>query len=698
LFFTATPRHYDIRHRDKDGDFCVISMDDATIYGPRAYTLRFASAARQGIICNYKVVISVVDGHEINDFALKHGITLVEGDLIRARWVANQIAVERAIEKTGAKRAITFHSRVSSAQEFCADSARGIKQFLPTFSVFHVNGDQKSSERKQIIKSFRDAKEALITNARCLTEGIDVPAVDMVAFIDPRHSEIDIAQATGRAMRKPRGSDKEIGYVVIPLFLERESDETLQDALARSDFYDVANVLNAMQEEDEDLVQIIRELKITKGKGEIFDPTRLSEKVEVVGPSIDISTLRSNIFAEVIESIGVSWDEMFGRLLSFRERYQDCLVPASYGDGTLGRWCEKNRSKKKAGTLKPERERALNEIGFDWDPRENTWQEFYGRLVKYREAHGDCCPPRGYKDKQLTTWVFEQRARYASGKLSEERKEKLDEIGFVFDVREAAWLEQYHRLKLFFEKNGHVDVPISFDKYLPSWMRIQRTKYRKGNLEDSQVRILNELRMSWEPFEDAFAKKFTKLQKMLENGEPLTVVETRWIRKQRAKYRSGKLEKDKIKQLESIGVSWAPDDDFWDSMYLKASAIKPVNGKLHIPYDHPDNRLFNWATNQRALKRKGLLAPDREKKLDAIMFDWNPVDDSGFEAKFAKLVEFKAREQHCNVPQRHVEGTIPLGKWLNQQRTQKDSMPAERRQRLDALGVVWNLRTPHTKS
>jgi len=112
----------------------------------------------------------------------------------------------------------------------------------------------------------------------------------MVAFIDPRHSEIDIAQATGRAMRKPRGSDKEIGYVVIPLFLERESDETLQDALARSDFYDVANVLNAMQEEDEDLVQIIRELKITKGKGEIFDPTRLSEKVEVVGPSIDIST------------------------------------------------------------------------------------------------------------------------------------------------------------------------------------------------------------------------------------------------------------------------------------------------------------------------------------------------------------------------------------------------------------------------
>ena len=196
LFFTATPRHYDIRHRDKEGDFRIISMDDETVYGPRAYTLTFVSAAQRGIICNYKVVISVVDGQEINDFALKYGITLVEGNLIRARWVANQIAIERAIETTGAKRVITFHSRVSSAREFSSDGSRGVKQFLPQFSVFHVNGEQRSSERKQLIRSFRNAEKALVTNARCLTEGIDVPAVDMVAFIDPRHSKIDIAQAT----------------------------------------------------------------------------------------------------------------------------------------------------------------------------------------------------------------------------------------------------------------------------------------------------------------------------------------------------------------------------------------------------------------------------------------------------------------------------------------------------------------------
>ena len=259
LFFTATPRHYDIRHRDKEGEFRIVSMDNEAIYGPRAYTLTFGSAARQGIICNYKVVISVVDGQEVNEFALKHRITLVDGDLIRARWVANQIAVERAVEKTGAKRAITFHTRVSSAKVFSSDGTRGIRQFLPEFLVFHVNGEQKSSERKRIIQSLHDAAKALVTNARCLTEGIDVPEIDMVAFIDPRRSRVDIAQATGRAMRKPPGSNKEVGYVVIPLFLNRKSGETLGEALERSEFDEVADVLNAMQEQDGDLVQIIRE-------------------------------------------------------------------------------------------------------------------------------------------------------------------------------------------------------------------------------------------------------------------------------------------------------------------------------------------------------------------------------------------------------------------------------------------------------
>ena len=71
-------------------------------------------------------------------------------------------------------------------------------------------------------------------------------------------------------MRKPRGSDKTLGYIVVPLFLERKESETLVEALERSDFSDVADVLNALQEQDEDLIAIVRELQEAKGRGEVF--------------------------------------------------------------------------------------------------------------------------------------------------------------------------------------------------------------------------------------------------------------------------------------------------------------------------------------------------------------------------------------------------------------------------------------------
>src|SRR5262245_40545288 len=477
LFFTATPRHYDIRHRDKEGEFRIISMDDETIYGPRAYTLAFGSAAQQGIICNYKVVISVVDGHEINEFALKHGITLVEGDLIGARWVANQIAVERAVGKTGAKRAITFHSRVSSAREFSTQGTRGISQFLPEFSVFHVNGDQKSSERKRRIRSFRDASEALITNARCLTEGIDVPAVDMVAFIDPRHSRVDIAQATGRAMRKPQGLNKEVGYVVIPLFLDRRSGETLEEALKRTEFDDVADVLNAMQEQDEGLVQIIRDLQEAKARGEVFDPRRLLEKIEVIGPPIELSALRSNICAEVVDRVGVSWDEMFGRLLLFRDTHVHCRVPIAYKDKKLAIRVGNQRALAIKGLLSTVRKQRLDAIGFEWDPFETDWAEGFRYLTIYKAREGHCRVPATHKENgfRLGGWVKKQL--HNADILSAPRRQQLDEIGFVWDPFETDWTEGFRYLTIYKKREGHGRVPDRHKENgfpLGQWVGVQR--------------------------------------------------------------------------------------------------------------------------------------------------------------------------------------------------------------------------------
>ncbi len=237
LFLTATPRHYNPHDRDREGEARLLfSMDNPAVYGPQAYRLTFAEAARRGIICGYKVIISVITSEMVTNELLSHGEVLVNGDAVRARQVANQIALRDAIEKYGVKKVFTFHRDVKSAQSFVSAGPEGVGTHLnsgagfqpagssgvpaanpetagadarltrtqdacATFQTFHVNGSMPTARRERELRDFRAAARAVVSNARCLTEGVDVPAVDMVAFLSPRRSRVDIVQATGRAMR-----------------------------------------------------------------------------------------------------------------------------------------------------------------------------------------------------------------------------------------------------------------------------------------------------------------------------------------------------------------------------------------------------------------------------------------------------------------------------------------------------------------
>ena len=439
LFLTATPRHIDIRSRDREGEFRVQSMDDVNVYGPRAHTLSFAAAATKGIICAYKVIISLIDKEMVDDFTRTNGITLVEGDKIEARWVANLIALNQGAKKVDAKKIITFHSRVNLAKEFATCEPRGIGHYLTDYDVRHVNGSQNSRERGQLISAFATSDKGLITNARCLTEGVNIPAVDMVAFIDPRQSRVDIAQAVGRAMRKPRGATtKTVGYVLVPLFSGMDG-ESLDDAIKTEKFDAIADVLNALQEHDEELVDIIRELKRRKGEGEVFNPRRLLERVEFIGPVVGYDELVQSISVAISDRLGTSWYEMYGQLVKYKAREGNCMVPSTYiteDRYRLGGWASKQRETQ--AELSEDRRSRLNELGFVWDALTEQWETGYSALKQYKAREGNCMVPSRYitEDRyRLGMWVSYQRVTQA--KLSEDRRSRLNELGFVWDARKS---------------------------------------------------------------------------------------------------------------------------------------------------------------------------------------------------------------------------------------------------------------------
>ena len=601
LFLTATPRHYNPHDRDREGEARLLfSMDNPAVYGPQAYRLTFAEAARRGIICGYKVIISVITSEMVTNELLSHGEVLVNGDAVRARQVANQIALRDAIEKYGVKKVFTFHRDVKSAQSFVSAGPEGVGTHLlnvgddvrsltsnseisqslvtssPTnkFQTFHVNGSMPTARRERELRDFRAAARAVVSNARCLTEGVDVPAVDMVAFLSPRRSRVDIVQAIGRAMRKPKDSDKISGYVLVPVYVEQSRDEDIEDAVVRANFEEVWDVLQSLQEQDEVLADIIQEMREQRGRTKRFDDSRFRERIVLLGPQINLDGIRAAITTTCIENLGSSWDERFGELVAYKDRVGDCDVPTRYKENRrLATWVVGQRQAQKLGELSKEKIQRLDKIGFPWNPLDTLWNEYLAKLAAFKSEHGHSNPSQLLKEhKGLGAWVTKQRLLRADGLLNAERIAQLDAVGMVWSPRDAAWERMFSKLKEYKARHGHCNVSRGDEgqHHLAEWLTRQRVWYSDRRLDASRTKLLNEL-----------------------------------------------------------GVEWDPESSAWEAMFQSLLEFKKKHQHFRVPRQWPDNPgLPNWIINQRRLNKRQAIPADRIKRLNRIRFPWSPTRTS----------------------------------------------------------------------
>jgi superfamily II DNA or RNA helicase len=703
LFLTTTPRHIDIRHRDREGEFHIYSMDDENVYGPRAHTLTFGAAAKAGIICPYQVIISVIDKKTINDFARQNGITHVKEDPVAVRWMAKLIVLQRAIEELDAKKIISFHSGISTAKEFAKHSTH----YFPGYKSSHISSKQNADERRDIIRTFAAAERALITNARILTEGIDVPAVDMVAFIDPRQSQVDIAQAAGRALRKAVG--KTFGYIVVPLFVDANEDfsddpdeDTEQLAIQREGFDTVVDVLNTMQEQDDDLLDIIREGKEDKGAGNPFNSQRLRKKLKVIGPFVDLDRLMNSIEIAIVDRIGSKWDEWFGVLQRYKAREGHCNVPSYHREGTfkLGQWVGAQRNKH--AIMSVERIRRLNKIGFVWDALEARWEEAFSALEKFKAREGHCDVPGHHREGtfNLGSWISNQRT--IRDAMSANRRRRLDAIGFIWDVVESRWEEKFAALMAFKSREGHCNVPeghVESTFNLGIWVLNERSKHTTMSARRRQR--LDEIGFVWDVLEAKWEESFIALQQFKtreghynvprrDKGKFLPLGS--WVAVQR--FTKDTMSAERRQRLDGIGFTWNGNalEEWWEEGFAALTNFKEREDHCNVPRNHIEGtfKLGAWASEQRV--NQNTMSAERKERLDGIGFVWN-AREARWEEGFAALRQFKTREGHCNAPQHYREGTFPLGSWVSVQRQHKDTMPAERKKRLNAIGFVWRVRS-----
>ena len=700
LFMTATPRHYNPQRRDKEGDpVLVYSMDRPETYGRRVYTLSFAEAARRDIICGYKVIISVVTSTMLNEELLQRGEVTVQGDPVKARQVANQIALRKAVEQIGVGKIITFHGKVRSAASFTSGDGEGIRTHLPDFQTYHVNGTMRAADRDGLMQEFREAPKAVMSNARCLTEGVDVPAVDMVAFLTPKRSRLDIVQATGRAMRKAEG--KTTGYVFLPLFVQEAGGESIEEAIERTDFEEVWNVLQALQEQDEVLADTIREMRETHGRAAGFDDSRFRERVQIVGPAVSLDMLRQSITTRCVERLAASWDYVFGKLSAFKDRFTHCNVPQNWPeDPSLGFWVGFQRQLKKRGALSRNRMGRLDEIGFEWDTRTAKWEEMFTGLVQFRERFKHCEVPGGWeKDPRLSRWVLRQRQWRKQGRLASERIRRLDELGFQWGPYAAAWEEMFARLVQFRERFGHCNIPANWseDSRLIFWVGFQRQLKKQGRLTDERIRHLVDLGFEWDILTAAWEEFFARLVEFKERFGHCRVAQAwpqdpqlgKWVARQRRVRTRGRLSADRVQRLGALGFEWDPLIAAQEEMFARLVQYKECVGNCNVPARWTDDpQLAHWVEVLRRNRKRGVLSDDRIQRLDALGFEWDPFA-SGWDEMMARLTQYKERLGGCTPT---IEQDPQLSRWTVRQRGARKvgSLSADRIQRLEALGFEWD--------
>jgi len=257
IFMTATERFYSGSKDD------IVSMDDNDVYGDIFAQMSFKEAIDLELLTDYKIITIDIKKSEISEFIKDNG--LVELNSVwkketEARSLASMLALRKAMKQFPIKNAVSFHSSIAKAQRNKELHTHITSNYgYEPIDTYTVSGKDKTSVRNDIIQEFASSKKALITNARCLTEGVDVPNIDCIVFADPRKSKVDIVQALGRALRKKDGKDW--GYVILPVIYDGDTNEIDND-----NFNEILSIVRGLAANDERIIEYFKDKSLGKGK------------------------------------------------------------------------------------------------------------------------------------------------------------------------------------------------------------------------------------------------------------------------------------------------------------------------------------------------------------------------------------------------------------------------------------------------
>ncbi|MCI6584352.1 MAG: DEAD/DEAH box helicase family protein [Mobiluncus sp.] len=293
LYMTATPKIYNdsAKNMAKEKDVVLVSMDDEAIFGPVFHRLGFGAAVDQGLLTDYKVVVLAVPEDQVQpiyqDMSQLAELPLTDTAKLVGCW--NALAkrkngftdVSYGNDTEPIRRAVAFAKDIKTSKRITNDFPQLANTFLRdltnedltdnlTVHCRHVDGSMNAIKRDTELNWLKDPPKDetpgnpvchILTNARCLSEGVDVPTMDAVLFLNPRKSRVDVIQAVGRVMRRAEG--KEFGYIILPVAVPIGEDP--KTALDKNERFQVVwQVLSAIRAHDDRFDNTINSIELNK--------------------------------------------------------------------------------------------------------------------------------------------------------------------------------------------------------------------------------------------------------------------------------------------------------------------------------------------------------------------------------------------------------------------------------------------------
>jgi len=610
LFFTATPRFLSkhIKRKSFDMDFEIASMDDPSLFGEVFYQLKFSEAIKNDLLSDYQVVVIGVDDAMIKQKILNRELIKVDDEtILDAEMIASQIAVIKAIKEYDLNRIITFHSRIKKAKDFANSFEQVIKHMhqseVPSMKVCcnHISGGMKTSERNQKLyqlKNLEVDERRILTNARCLSEGVDVPSLSGIVFIDPRQSQIDIIQAVGRAIRKSDNKSK--GTIVIPLYLHGE--ETLEEAVVLSNFQKVWQIVIALKSQDDGLMECIDKLRIEKGfKGKISAKNAKLDQFVFDIPQKITEKFTKSIQTLLVENASDNWFEVFGELKNYHAKHKK--IPSNQRvHKKLGGFVDRCRQAYKANKLNEEQISLLESIdNWHWGRKFRSWEVIFNEVREYSFKYKKL--PTVKSQPALGYWCGRQRSAFRQNKLSEGKIKLLNSIdnwiwvdnnsnyskknasgltkdnisnsskknasGLTKDnisntskeIHLDNWFQVCEELKNYVFKYKKIPSNNRVDKKLGGFVTKCRQAYKANKLNEEQISCLESIdNWHWGNTLSSWDARFNELKEYIFNYKKLPTVKSHpvlgyWCGRQRSAYRNQKLSESRIELLNSL--------DYW---------------------------------------------------------------------------------------------------------------------------------------